>query len=174
MARGQVMPAEQALQDGLRALPHDSGLSLQLAELYRVAAKTDQSIGIYEEILKREPGNDLAANNLASMLLDLRADRSSHERALQLVRHFESSRNPAYRDSLGWAYFRLGDYAQALPQLRKAVEHAPQAAIMQYHLGMALYRNGDLASAKPYLRKAVDAKAEFPGVDEARKILAEG
>ncbi len=172
-ARGNADAAEKALQDGLQSLPQDTGLLLQLAELYRVVGKADQSIGTYEDILKREPGNDLAANNLASMLLDLRTDRTSHERALVLVRHFEGSRNPAYRDSLGWAYFRLGEYAQALPQLRNAVERAPQAAVVQYHLGMALYRSGDVTSAKPYLRKAVDAKAQFPGMEEARKILAE-
>ena len=106
--------------------------------------------------------------------MDTRNDKPSQERALELVKRFEASKNPAYADTLGWAYFKLGQYDPALALLKKAVETAPTAAVFQYHLGMALYKKGDLTAAKPHLQKAIEAKAEFPGIEEARQILAAG
>ena len=47
-------------------------------------------------------------------------------------------------------------------------------AIFQFHLGMALHKRGDVALARPYLQKAVESKAQIPGIEEARKILAAG
>jgi tetratricopeptide (TPR) repeat protein len=131
-------------------------------------------VAAYEEMVKRDASNDLAANNLASMLLDLKDDKASHERARSLAQRFERSSNPAYIDTLGWANFKLGDYTQAVLQLNKAAAKAPQIAIFQFHLGMALHKRGDAAMAKQHLQKAVESRADIPGIEEARKILAAG
>lgn len=45
-------------------------------------------------------------------------------------------------DSLGWAYYRLGDYEQAVTHLERAVELAPGEAILNDHLGDAYWRVG--------------------------------
>jgi tetratricopeptide (TPR) repeat protein len=172
--RGDFAGAERAIKDGLVVLPVNDTLLQQLAQVHMRGKNFDQAIAVFEDMATRDPGNDMAANNLASLLLDHRQDKASHERAKALARRFEHSRNPAYIDSLGWAYFRSGEYDRAAQLLRKAVEVAPGAAVLHYHLGMALHRKGDLAMAKPHLQKALDAKVEFPGVDEVRKILAAG
>jgi tetratricopeptide (TPR) repeat protein len=174
LERGKADAAVDALKEGLKGLPGDNALSFRLAEAYRMSGKVDDAIAAYDEMLKRDTGNDLAANNLASMLLDLKDDKASHERARTLAQRFERSVNPAYIDTLGWANFRLGDYTQAVLHLNKASEKAPQVAIFQFHLGMALHKRGDAAMARQHLQKAVESKAEIPGIDEAKKILAAG
>ncbi|MFN0039966.1 MAG: tetratricopeptide repeat protein [Burkholderiales bacterium] len=173
-SRGDFSGAEKAVKDGLAVLPGDEALTKRLADVYLGAGKTDQAIAVFEEMLTRDSGNDLAANNLASLLLDYREDKSSHERARGLVQRFERSRNPAYLDSLGWAHFKLGEYERAVPVLKKALDNAPQAAVLHFHLGMALHKKGDVSAAKLHLQKAVDAKVEFPGIGEAKKILSAG
>jgi tetratricopeptide (TPR) repeat protein len=172
--RGDYSGAERAIKDGLFALPENDTLLRQLAQVHMRGKNFEQAIAVYEDMVTRDAGNDMAANNLASLLLDHREDKASHERAKELVRRFEHSRNPAYIDSLGWAHFRTGEYDRAAQVLRKAVDVAPGAAVLHYHLGMALHRKGDLAMAKPHLQKALDAKVEFPGIDEVRKILTAG
>ncbi len=174
LERGNPEAAVGALQEGLKILPVDAALSFRLAEAYRLAGKAEDAIAAYEEMVKRDPGNDLASNNLASMLVDVRQDKASHERAKTLAQRFERSANPAYLDTLGWVDFKLGDYTQAVLLLNRATERAPQVAIFQFHLGMALHRRGDVALARPYLQKAVESKAQIPGIEEARKILAAG
>ena len=46
--------------------------------------------------------------------------------------------NGAYLDSLGWAYYRMGRFAQAEEQIRRAVELAPGDPTMNDHYGDAL------------------------------------
>jgi tetratricopeptide (TPR) repeat protein len=173
-SRGDVVAAERAIGDGLAALPGDRALSLRLADLYQRTARIDKAIAVYEDLIKRDGSDDLAVNNLASLLLDHRNDKASIERAKSLVQRFERSVNPAYLDSLGWAQFKTGEYDRAVASLQKAAEKTPQVAIFQFHLGMALHRKGDVVMARPYLQKAVDAKVQFPGIEEAQKILAAG
>jgi hypothetical protein len=42
-----------------------------------------------------------------------------------------------------------------------------------YHLGMAAYKMGDEPLARDSLNKAVTSGQKFPGVEEAKKTLAE-
>ncbi len=56
--------------------------------------------------------------------------------------------------------------------LEKAVEGAPDAALMHYHLGMAYLASGNDVSARDHLAKAVESNVEFKGIDEAKEALA--
>jgi Flp pilus assembly protein TadD len=53
------------------------------------------------------------------------------------------------------------------------VEQAPDVAVFNYHLGMVYYRQGDKRAAKELLARAVGEKADYHGIDEARRVLAE-
>ncbi|MEK6749676.1 MAG: tetratricopeptide repeat protein [Pseudomonadota bacterium] len=171
---GDGPAALQALEDGLKALPQDEYLALELANIYQARSDYNKAIAIYEDILKKSPGNDVAANNLAALLTDTKGDPPSLERALALTKRFEASQNPLYTDSAGWVYYKLGQYDRAIPLLRQAAKTAPTVAVLNYHLGMALYKKGDVAAAKIHLKKALDTKREFIGIQEAKEILARG
>ena len=45
-------------------------------------------------------------------------------------------------DSLGWAYFRLGEYDKAVTYLERAVELEPGDPVINDHLGDAYWRVG--------------------------------
>jgi len=45
-------------------------------------------------------------------------------------------------DSLGWAYYRLGDYEEAVVHLERAVELSPSEAALNDHLGDAYWQVG--------------------------------
>jgi Flp pilus assembly protein TadD len=45
-------------------------------------------------------------------------------------------------DSLGWAYFKLGHYDQAVTLLEKAIELKPADPVVNDHLGDAYWRVG--------------------------------
>ncbi len=48
-----------------------------------------------------------------------------------------------------------GDYAHAIPLLRKAADLAPQNSSANYQLGMALFESGQANQAVDWLRNAV-------------------
>ena len=58
-------------------------------------------------------------------------------------------------DSLGWAYFRLGQYDTALEFLERAVELSPGDVTLNDHLGDALWRVGRRIEARYQWRRAL-------------------
>ena len=51
-------------------------------------------------------------------------------------------------DSLGWAYYMMGDYKSALPVMEKAVEKEAGNAIINDHLGDIYWRLGRFRDAR--------------------------
>ena len=72
-------------------------------------------------------------------------------------------------DSLGWAYFRTGNYAEAVKNLERAVELKPEDPTINDHLGDAYWRVGRLLEAHFQWSHAKDLK---PEADELPKIEA--
>ena len=171
LTRGDAKTAIQSLRQGLAAVPGDVGMSMLLAEAYQRSGDNDKAVAEYETVLKNNPGIDAASNNLASLLAE-KGGKANLDKALGLAKRFESSSTPAFVDTLGWIYFMSGQNDLALPLLQKAADKEPQTAIFQYHLGMALYKKGDMKAAKTALQKAVDSKSSFPGIEEAKGVLA--
>ncbi len=169
---GDAKGAIATLQQGLAAVPDDGRLTMSLAETYQRMGDFDKAIATYDAILTKQPKLDVAANNLASLLIDYKGDKPNLDKALTLAKRFESSENPAFLDTLGWAYYKLGQYDLALPFLQKSVGKAPQAHVLQYHLGAALYKKGDMKSAKEHLQKSLAGEAKYPGADDAKAMLA--
>jgi tetratricopeptide (TPR) repeat protein len=69
--------------------------------------------------------------------------------------------NGAYLDSLGWAYFKLGQYEEAEENLRKAVERDQTDPTVHDHLGELYEKTGRirLAAAQWELSLAEYAKS---------------
>lgn len=173
-ARKDGVREAEAIAAGLKALPGNATLELRLADhLARVGA-FERAIAQYETVLKQQPGNEVAINNLANLLLDTRSDKVSAERALQLSQRFSNSANLAYLDTYGWASVRAEHYQEGIAALRKVIHRAPDVPVFQYHLGAALLHSGDSAAATPFLRKAISAREDFAGKDDARQLLGKG
>jgi tetratricopeptide (TPR) repeat protein len=172
--RRQGDKAIAAAERGLRTLSGDRSLSFQLAELHRSGGRLDEAMRVYQRSVAADPGDDVAANNLASLLLDQRDDAASHRRALQLASRFETSIQPLFLDTLGWAWYRLGDYDRAVPILTQAAQRAPDTALVQFHLGMALHDAGEHAQARERLQKAIEQRLAAPESVTARQVLAAG
>ncbi len=72
-------------------------------------------------------------------------------------------------DSLGWAHYRMGDYAGAVQYLEKATELVPEDATINDHLGDAYWQTGRLVEARYQWRRALQFG---PEEDEVKPIEA--
>src|SRR2546429_4930289 len=72
-------------------------------------------------------------------------------------------------DSLGWAYFRIGNYEDAVKHLERAIDLKPEDPTINDHLGDAYWRVGRTLEAKFQWAHARDLK---PEPDELPKIEA--
>ncbi len=125
-----------------------------LGSIYERQKKYDQAEQTFRQVLQIDPNNTMTLNYLGYML----ADRNTHlEEALNLIKRAVEldPQNGAYLDSLGWAYFRLGNYDQAEDNLRRAAEKTPNDATVQDHLGELYAKTGKLKMAAMHWERAL-------------------
>ena len=76
-------------------------------------------------------------------------------------------------DSLGWAYYRLGNYDEAVKHLERAVELKPDDPTINDHLGDAYWKIGRMLEAQFQWSHARDLKPEpeeLPKIEEKLKV----
>ncbi|MEP7242660.1 MAG: tetratricopeptide repeat protein [Gammaproteobacteria bacterium] len=163
-----------AYEAGVKTAPDQPQLAADLATLYERNNRVDSAISLYDSLQKRSPKAAYAANNLAMLLVTYRSkDKASMDRARDLTANFATSDNGALLDTSGWVRFKRGEYGEALPVLERAVERAPDAKVIRYHLAMAELQAGHRDRARQNLETALAGGASFSGADEARSALAE-
>jgi len=163
-----------AYERGYKAIPDNVAMGLVLGTQYEMSGRYEDAISLYEGLVEANPDNEVAINNLAALLLDRRTDAESLTTALEMAKRFENSDSAALADTLGWAYYRNGDYRKAIPFLDKAVSAADEVPLLHYHLGMAYFRSQNPIRAREELEQAIDlAQGDFPGIEEARNTLNE-
>ncbi len=144
------------------------------ASLYEQSGDYDKALAVYDVIISKNPGLDIAVNNLVSLLLDHFDSKENIERAVTLAKRFEQSSQPYFQDSYGWALFKSGRNVEALQVFKVVVAKFPQVPVFKYHLAQAYQASGNKAEAIKELEKALAAAAksnDFTEKDLAEKLL---
>jgi tetratricopeptide (TPR) repeat protein len=131
---GRSIDAARVLEHAYQLNPKDVNVLAQLALVYDGLKSPEESDRLYEEALKLDPDNHLVLNNYSYSLA---------ERGLQLERALEMAKkavqaqpeNSSYLDTIGWVYFRLGDYEKAEEYVKRAIEKGNASAVLYEHLG---------------------------------------
>ncbi|HEY2145637.1 MAG TPA: tetratricopeptide repeat protein [Steroidobacteraceae bacterium] len=159
------------LRDAQSKVDEPDQLAFEMAAFFEQSGKLHEAMREYEDVLRRNPRSEVAANNLAMMLVTYEGDPASLDRAKSLSARFAESTNPSYLDTYGWVLFKHGEAAASVPILERVVSKAPDAPVALYHLGMAQSQNGSTAQAVGNLSRAVKSGAKFSGLDEAKATL---
>ena len=159
-------------QAALESNPRQTGAHMMLAVIYDTQLLYDKSEQHYRAALEINPDFAPAANNLAFILADQEKDI---DEALQLARLAKEKLpdDPNVMDTLGWVYYKKGLYDSAIGEFSDSLIKLSENPVVNYHLGLAYYKKGDTARARDQLEKALSIKSDFPGSQEAKKVLAE-
>ena len=124
----------------------------------------------YEKLLKLQPDNALAWNNLAhaAFAQNDKAATGFAERAYAL-----RPNDPVVIDTLGWLLFRQGQTDRGLSLLRDARLRDSGNAEIRYHLAAALAKSGRTNEAREEVAQALKMGTAFAGIDDARKLQSE-
>jgi tetratricopeptide (TPR) repeat protein len=161
-----------------KAFPKDVQTQWVLADLYSEAGRSGDRERILRQIVDTAPADARALNELG-YLLATRGERL--DEAITLVRRALETEpnNGAYLDSLGWAYFRRGDLAEAQKYLAAAAQRLPGSSEILDHLGDVHERRGELKEAIDAWTRALtgDGQGIEPAaierkVQDARQKLA--
>jgi tetratricopeptide (TPR) repeat protein len=161
-------------EKALQLAPGEPRLVVELTALYEKQGRVDDAIARYDALYRSNPGvKQLAANNLAMLLVTYKTDKASLDRARDLTSGFETSNDGSLLDTNGWVRFKRREYQDAVAVLQRAVERAPDAKIIRYHLGMTELQLGHRDRALSNLESALAGPGTFSGADEARTALAD-
>jgi Flp pilus assembly protein TadD len=129
----QLEKALSTLQRGLDKNQNNEGIHFQMGALYDKMGDFDKMAAEMTEVLRLNPNHADALNYLGYSYSE-RGIRL--EEALKLIQKaMELKPNMGYiTDSLGWVYYRLGDYQKAATELEKANQLTPDDSTITEHL----------------------------------------
>ncbi len=142
----QYQEAFDLYSEALQQLTDNNRLLYARALTAEKIGKVELAVKDLESIVKREPDNAQALNALGYTLID---KTRQLERGLAFIKKANKLEpdDPAIHDSMGWAYYRLGQYDEALKYLRRAFEKLKDAEVAA-HLGEVLWVAGDREAAQ--------------------------
>jgi tetratricopeptide (TPR) repeat protein len=170
MGRKNIEAGIASYTRGLEPTQYAPELVGDLGSLYERQRKPEAAIELYEQLHKRNPRQQFAANNLAMLLVTYRTDKESLSRARSLTESFGDSNVGSLLDTSGWVRFKNGENQDALVLLERAVSREPGSPVFRFHLAMAQIEAGEHDKARDNLEAALKA-GTFTGRDEARAAL---
>lgn len=160
---------EKVLSDAIFLLSNNSKLlyaraMLNIQRNLRVDAERD-----LRQILQTDPDNVVALNSLGYMLTD-ESSRYREAEELLMKAHKLKPDDPVIMDSLGWLHFRLGNYADALRELRQAYSSYQEPAVAA-HLGEVLWVTGAQEEARAIWQEGIRQAPEDTAIPATMKRL---
>ena len=168
--------AVQTLETARERAPEDLDLLFSLAATYERTSEFDRAEQAFRELVSADPGHAAGLNYLGYMLAE--RGRKLDEAVAFITRALAiDADNPAYLDSLGWAYYKQSRFGEALSPLERAASGAPKSSVIQEHLGdlyLELKRYPDAEAAVSRAlegdRDGIDAEAVQNKRDSARAL----
>jgi tetratricopeptide (TPR) repeat protein len=180
---GRHAEAEQAYLDWLRVYD-DNYDALGIRETVRDARfilssicgsdqRPDQAVEWLEQVLDEFPGDVGAMNDLGYLLAD---QGLQLQRALGMIQNAVACEpeNFAYRDSLGWALYRLGRYDEAVEELSLAAKTEQPDPVILDHLADAQMAVGNRADAIRLWRRVLGLLEDKDGHHQRLRMRVQG
>ena len=161
----EVAASAERLSDTPEALEY---VHFVQGSIFERQKKFDLAEEHFRNVLANNPKNAGALNYLGYMYADrgIRLDEALTliKKALEI-----EPQNGAYLDSLGWAYFKQGNYELAEENLHKAISKISNDATLHEHLGDLYQKTGRLKLATAHWERALEEwnKSVATEVDQA-------
>jgi len=166
--KGDWPAAVEALRHAERMRPNDIVAVNTLALVLDGSDRKAEAAVEYRKVLKLDPDNWIALNNLA-YLLSASQQQQDLDDALSMAKHAHDvmTDSTEIADTLGWIYLKRNQAEMAIGWFESAVNGAREKSTFHYHLAMAYVQKGDKGSALDQLKAALECK---PAADEEEKI----
>lgn len=165
LAQGEVLRSVNRQNDAMDIYNRALKQAPENTDLLYARALTAEKLNMLErteadlrKVLSNEPDNANALNALGYTLAD-RTQRYEEAKKYILKAAQLLPDDPAILDSLGWVYFRLGEYQTAIKWLRKAFALLEDAEIAA-HLGEVLWVSGEQTEAQKIWQRGLKVNAQ--------------
>ena len=172
-AQGRVRAARKDYAAAIDSYRRASAIAPQhevivaLGQLYLVTgdrASADKQWAVVETIDKLNKANGVTGDLLLARFL-AELDRRLPEALSIAQTEYRRRPNVFAADTLAWAYYKNGRYAEAKGAIAKALAQRTPDASFLFHAGMIHASLGDRVSAQRYLAQALSLNPSFNPVD---------
>jgi tetratricopeptide (TPR) repeat protein len=147
--------ALQALKAGLDKVERPVQIHYRMAMIYEKQHKRQESIQEIKTVLAMEPDNPDAQNFLGYTYAEAGTNLEEAERLIREA--LRSKPNSGHIiDSLGWVYYKKGQYDKAVAELERAHRLMPQDGTVAEHLADAYVQQKRYREALRLYRRALD------------------
>lgn len=127
----------------------------------------------FREALKLMPRQALVLNYLGYSMIE--KGINTEEAKAMIIDAAAQRRDDGYiTDSLGWMYYRIGEFEQAVPEMERAVELLPTDPVLNDHLGDVLWMVGRKREAEFQWKRALSFEPEEKDAPRIRRKLEVG
>ncbi len=146
--------AIEYLKKALLISPNDVNLLGTLGLIYDGEKRWSECDSVYEKALSIDSTSDLINNNYAYSLSErgIKLDLALRMAQKAIV---SKPNTPSYLDTIGWIYFKMGNYKEAKNYIEQAIKLDSSKPDVLEHLGDVEYRMGNKNKAKEVWQKAL-------------------
>jgi len=161
---GDIYNSEKKYQEAeleyLSALKLTAGNKIirnSLLTLYESKKNYSKSDSIFQVLISEDENDALTLNNYAYSLCERDIDHTNINYALELSKKAVDidPLNAAYLDTMGWIYFKKGDYMNAENFIKNSIEIDKNNAIVLEHLAEIYIKKNEINIALKYFRLAL-------------------
>ena len=168
----QLEKALSTLKRGLEKIQKSEGIHFQIGTLYDKMGEFDKMVAEMKEVLRLNPNHADALNYLGYSY----SERGLQlEEALKLIQKaMQLKPNMGYiTDSLGWVYYKLGDYKRAATELEKANQLTPDDSTITEHLADSYVKLSRVDKALEFYEKALRLDPQSDQKERLQKKIQE-
>jgi tetratricopeptide (TPR) repeat protein len=161
--------AYTVLSAALAGEPDSADLLYDVAMVAEKLGRIDEVESRLKRVIELRPGNAQALNALGYTLVD-RTQRAAEGMKLIEKAHALAPEDPFILDSMGWAYFRLGNLEESEKFLQRALAERPDPEIAA-HLGEVLWAKGERERARDIWQSQLKEAPDNPVLLETVRRL---
>jgi len=170
--QGKNDQGKEVFRLGLAAFPGDANLMFEYGIFLDSTGDHEAALAKMEEVLKIEPDHAVALNFLGYTWADHGVNL---DKALEYIQRAVTLRpeDGFIRDSLGWVFFKMGQFERARQELEAALALAPDDPTLNEHLGDALRAVGATEKARGQYERALALFGEKESKEKVRNKIKE-
>jgi tetratricopeptide (TPR) repeat protein len=168
----QLRKALAVLQKGLEQNREDTNLHFQLGAIYNELGDFEEAVAQMKDVLRLRPDSADALNYLGYSY----AERGNNlQEALEMIEKAMvlEPNNGYITDSLGWVYYKLGNYEKAATELEKANQLTPDDPTITEHLADVYFKLNQLQKALSFYQESLTLEPKPDQIERVNKKIKE-
>ncbi|HMQ09866.1 MAG TPA: tetratricopeptide repeat protein [Oligoflexia bacterium] len=172
VSEGKLDDAEKILKKYLSKEGKNIQYLFSYAQILEEQKKFNEMEKILYSVIEKNPDHARALNYLGYSMLE--RDKNIDDAFVYVQRaHAIAPDNPYIMDSLGWAHYKKGQYAQALELLKKAHSNRSDESIIQEHIADTYAQMKQKSKAKVWYKKVLKMNSNEEDQKRIKEKLAE-